>query len=129
MPNMDSSESDGRRCVFSCWFGQDVFACGDGELLTESGGLFGVRYGPEALRRNEGPQSSYGLFEHAALAYNREQLFRSASPAARPETSAAAAGKNDSVKAEFLLRHVSSHQHNPTDCRVAKTKVFQLTFE
>ena len=55
MPNMDSSESDGRRCVFSYWFGQDVFACGDGELLTESSGLLGVRYRPEALRRNERP--------------------------------------------------------------------------
>ena len=72
MPDMNGSQSNGRRRVFSDWFGEDVFASRRGELLTESRGLFGVRYGPDALRRNEAPQSSYGLFEHAGLANNRE---------------------------------------------------------
>jgi len=58
------------------------------------------------LRRNEAPQSSDGLFEHASPANNREQLFRRAGPAAGPETSSAAASENDRIKTEFSLRHM-----------------------
>src|SRR6516162_3657219 len=126
---MDSGESDSRRCVFSYWFGENVLASERRKLLAESRGLLGVRYRPDAPRRNEGPQPSHGLLEHTGLSNNGEQLLRSPCPATGPEASAAAASENDSVKTEFLLGHLSSHQHNTGYFRRAKTEIYQLALE
>src|SRR3974390_2882305 len=126
---MDSGKSDRRRCISSHWFGENVLAGERRKLPAESRGLLGVCYRPDVARRNEGPQPSHGLLEHTGFSNNREQLLRSPYPAAGPEAGAAAASKNDSVKTEFLLGHLSSHQHNTGYVLGAKTEVYQLALE
>ncbi len=89
--------------VSSRGFREDVRRRYARQLLAYSGGLFGVGDHPLARRRKQRREARGGLLQHGVAADDVQQLFRSSRAAARPETSAAASGKNYGVRCEGSL--------------------------
>src|ERR1700680_1241764 len=100
---MRCGESDRSGGVSANWLREYVRRGDARYLLSHSGGLLGVGDDPLARRWKQRRQARDGLLEHRVGAHDVEQLLRSTRAAARPESRAAASGKNNRMRSERFV--------------------------
>jgi hypothetical protein len=92
---MDRGKSDRGSGVASHRLGQDLGRGYAAHFASHRGSLLQVRDSPEIAALKKRFEARDRLAQHRVASRNIQQLFRRAHPAARPESSAAPAGKKN----------------------------------